>query len=106
MKVWSVLLVLGVVLLPAWAQDDARIFKDVDLLLGQKLIKENRCSECHAKKFAGDGSDAYRPLVRIKSAGALRGMVEQCNTELNLGLFPEEVTAVAAVLNRDYYKFK
>jgi hypothetical protein len=25
---------------------------------------------------------------------------------LNLGLFPEEVTSVAAVLNRDHYKFK
>jgi hypothetical protein len=36
----------------------------------------------------------------------LRGMVEQCNTELNLGLFPEEVTAVSAVLNRDHYRFK
>jgi hypothetical protein len=32
-------------------------------------------------------------------------MVEQCNTELNLGFFPEEVTAVAAVLNRDHYRF-
>jgi hypothetical protein len=25
---------------------------------------------------------------------------------LNLGFFPEDVTAVAAVLNRDHYKFK
>jgi hypothetical protein len=25
---------------------------------------------------------------------------------LNLQMFPEEVTAVAAVLNRDHYKFK
>jgi len=25
---------------------------------------------------------------------------------MNLGLFPEDVTAVAAVLNRDHYKFK
>ena len=33
-------------------------------------------------------------------------MVESCNTEMNLGLFPEDVTAVAAVLNRDHYKFK
>jgi hypothetical protein len=33
-------------------------------------------------------------------------MVESCNMELNLGMFPEDVTAVAAVLNRDHYKFK
>jgi len=32
--------------------------------------------------------------------------VEQCNTELKLQLFPQEVTAVAAVLNRDFYRFK
>jgi len=106
MKIWSLALVLAVALLPAWAQDDARIFKDADLNLGQKLIKENRCAECHAKKFGGDGSAVYRPMERVKTAGALRGMVEQCNTELNLGLFPEEVTAVAAVLNREHYKFK
>ena len=42
----------------------------------------------------------------MNTAGLLRGMVEQCNTELNLGFFPEEVNAVAAVLNRDHYKFK
>ena len=32
-------------------------------------------------------------------------MVEGCNTELKLQLFPEEVTAVAAVLNRRHYRF-
>ena len=32
-------------------------------------------------------------------------MVEYCSTELNLGLFPEEVTAIAAVLQRDHYRF-
>jgi hypothetical protein len=38
--------------------------------------------------------------------GALRGMVEACNQELNLGLFPEDVTSISAVLNRDHYRFK
>jgi hypothetical protein len=33
-------------------------------------------------------------------------MVQQCSTQLNLQLFPEEVDAIAAVLNRDHYKFK
>ena len=40
-----------------------------------------------------------------RSGQVLRGMVEQCNTELGLGMFPEEVTAVAAVLQRDHYRF-
>ena len=106
MRPQAAFLLVATLALPAWAQDDARIFKDADLALGQKLIKENRCAECHARKFGGDGSAVYRPLERIKSAGQLRGMVEQCNTDLNLGLFPEEVSSVAAVLNRDHYKFK
>ncbi len=83
----------------------AQLFREADLTLGQKLIAENRCVACHQQKVGGDGSSIYRPLGRINNPGALRGMVEQCNTELNLGLFPEEVSSVAAVLNRDHYRF-
>lgn len=82
------------------------IFKDADLALGQKLIAEHKCVACHVSKVGGDGSAMYKPQGRINTAGLLRGMVEMCNTQMNLGLFPEEVTAVAAVLNRDHYKFK
>ena len=82
------------------------IFKDADLALGDKLVKEHNCSGCHIRKFGGDGTVIYRPTGRINTPGFLRGMVEQCNSELNLGLFPDEVTAVAAVLNRDHYRFK
>ena len=82
------------------------IFQGADLRLGEKLISENRCVACHQQKVGGDGSSIFRPAGKINTAGYLRGMVEQCNTELNLGFFPEEVTAVAAVLNRDHYKFK
>ena len=89
----------------AFAQTPS-IYRDADLKLGEKLIAENKCVACHQKKVGGDGSAIYRPAGRINTAGLLRGMVEQCNTELNLGLFPEEVTAVAAVLNRDNYKHK
>jgi hypothetical protein len=90
----------------AVAQPAAEVFKGADLALGERLIKENRCTECHRSKFGGDGSSIFRPKGRINTPGFLRGMVEQCNTELNLGLFPEEVSAVAAVLNRDHYRFK
>jgi hypothetical protein len=102
-------LILSLTLWPA-AQAPAgtgtEIFRDADLALGEKLIREHRCAECHARRVGGDGSDIYNPQGRISTPGALRGMVEQCNTELNLGLFPEEVTAVAAVLQRDHYRFK
>lgn len=84
----------------------AEIFKGADLALGEKLMAEHRCAQCHASKVGGDGSAIYKPQGKFNNAGLLRGMVEMCNTQMNLGLFPEEVTAVAAVLNRDHYKFK
>ncbi len=84
----------------------ASVFQGADLPLGARLIEEHKCVACHTQKTNGKPSTIYRPLGRINTAGLLRGMVEQCNSELNLGMFPEDVTAVAAVLNRDYYKFK
>lgn len=82
------------------------IFKDADLALGQKLITEHRCDACHIRRVGGDGSAIYRPQGRINTPGLLRGMVEYCNTDLGLALFPDEVTAIAAVLNRDHYRFR
>ncbi len=79
--------------------------RDADIALGEKLIAEHRCAACHAGKVGGDGSAIYRPAGRISTPGFLRGMVEQCNLELNLALFPDEVTAISAVLNRDHYRF-
>lgn len=106
----SVLLTLGLcaALLgaEARAQSAAQIFRDADLALGQQLIRQHQCNECHIKKFGGDGTSIYRPAGRINTPGFLRGMVEQCNTELNLSLFPDEVSSIAAVLNRDHYRFK
>jgi len=82
------------------------LFKDADLKAGETLIAENQCNECHIRRVGGDGSAIYKPKGRINTAGALRGMVEYCNTELNLGFFPEDTNAVAAVLNKQHYKFR
>jgi hypothetical protein len=87
-------------------QAEPAIFKDADHKLGEKLIADSQCVACHVGKVGGDGSAIYKPLGRINNAALLRGMVEQCNTELNLGMFPEEVSSIAAVLNRSHYKFK
>lgn len=94
---------LGLICLIAQAQDVPPLYQGADLAQGQQLIAEHQCSACHQKKVGGDGSAIYRPTGRISTLAALRGMVEQCNTELNLGLFPEETNSVAAVLNRDHY---
>ena len=87
-------------------QAQPAMFKDADYKLGEKLIAESQCVACHVAKVGGDGSAIYKPQGRINTAAILRGMVERCNTELNLGMFPEDVHSVAAVLNRDHYKFK
>ena len=88
------------------AHAEPAIFKGADLKVGEQLMAEHKCAACHAQKTGGNGSAIYKPKGHINTPGLLRGMVEQCNTMLNFGMFPEEVTAVAAVLNRDHYKFK
>lgn len=87
------------------ARAEVGIFKGADLKLGAELMATHRCTECHVSRVGGDGSAMYKPAGRVNTPGFLRGMVEQCNTQLNLGLFPDEVSAIAAVLNRDHYKF-
>jgi cytochrome c553 len=104
MKKYAVLLLMLAAGLANAQQHE--IFKDADLKAGEKLISENQCNECHIRRVGGDGSSIYRPKGRINTAGALRGMVEFCNTELNLGFFPEDTNAVAAVLNKQHYKFR
>ncbi len=82
------------------------LYAGADLKQGSALIDSNRCTACHQQRVGGDGSAMYGRSDRIKGLGALRGMVEACNSQLNLSLFPEEVTSIAAVLNRDFYKFR
>jgi len=81
-------------------------FRGADLKLGEQLIRQHQCKECHVRRVGGDGSAIYRPAGRINRPAALLSMVERCNTELNLQLFPDDVAAVAAVLQRDHYHFK
>lgn len=90
----------------AHAQGVPTLYQGADLALGEKLIADNKCTACHQKKVGGDGSAMYRPAGKVNSLGALRGMVEACNQQLDMGLFPDEVTSISAVLNRDHYRFK
>jgi hypothetical protein len=80
------------------------IFEGSDVRMGAQLVTEHRCNACHQKNVGGDGSDIYNPVGKINTAGKLRGMVEACNLQLNLSLFPDEVTSIAAFLNRQHYK--
>jgi cytochrome c553 len=64
----------------------------------QALLQKN-CTSCH-------GSEVYtRPDRKIHSLSALQQQVEFCNTNLDTKMFPDEVNAVANLLNKEYYKF-
>lgn len=88
----------------AFAQNTAT-FAGADLALGARLIAQHKCDGCHANSVGGDGSDMYNPKGRTNTATRLKAMVEACDARLSLKLFPEELDAIAAVLNRDHYKF-
>lgn len=73
-----------------------------------KSIDEQKCYSCHAKKTGfGNGDMIYtRSDRKVNSLAKLKSMVERCNTELRLDLFPEDEADVAAYLNKQFYKFK
>ena len=96
----------ALILLAGWARAEIpAAFQGADLKLGERLMVEHKCNQCHAQKWGRDGLDIYRPKGRINTSSALMTMVEACNTDLGLGLFPEDVAAIAAVLNREHYHF-
>jgi hypothetical protein len=92
---------------PAVASDPAAWteLQQADAAHGRRLIAQHKCSDCHARRVGGDGSAIYRPSGRIGRPAALLAMVELCNTELNLQLFPDDVAAIAAALNQAHYRF-
>ena len=74
---------------------------------GKKLLVEAKCEACHASKLGGDGSAMYsRADRRVTGKSGLLAQVSRCNTDLNLGLFPEDEAAISAYLNATHYKFK
>ena len=102
---WALIAAPALLAAAALANPALHRYPGADLALGEKLLRDHRCASCHISKVGGDGTAIYRPQGRIKTPAALETMVERCNTELNLGLFPEEVLSIAAVLQRDHYRY-
>jgi ribosomal protein L27 len=77
-------------------------------LANGKVIDQQKCYACHAKKTGfGNGDMIYtRSDGKVKSLADLKKMVSLCNTELRLDLFPEDEADVVAFLNKQFYKFK
>ncbi len=64
----------------------------------QGLI-ENNCSSCH-------GSEIYtREDRKVNSLSGLKKQVAACKSNLNAGLSDDDMAAVVALLNNEYYKF-
>lgn len=70
-----------------------------DEAVDARALFDQNCTSCH-------GSEVYtRENRRINSLDALHGQVRMCEQNLGLTWFDDQVDAVAALLNREYYKF-
>jgi len=77
-----------------------------DLAQGGKLVEASKCEACHRGKVPGPVGAIYLRKDRLVSSWAkLKSQVAQCNTALNIGLFPEDEENIAAFLNATYYRF-
>jgi hypothetical protein len=73
---------------------------------GAKLVEEKKCETCHHNKTMGDAKAVYlRKDRRVTSMEKLKAQVAVCNSELNLGLFPDDEEHIVAYLNDRYYRF-
>lgn len=101
---WSrnlVFLSLLVASVPACAGDE--------VALGRKLMAENGCNgDCHTSR-APDGDPAkffMRPNLKVTSMDGLKRQVARCVAGAGAQLNPDDIAAIVAALNTDYYKFK
>ena len=77
-----------------------------DVAQGRKLVAEKKCEICHNNKTLGDAKAVYlRKDRKVTSLAKLKAQVALCNSELNLGLFPEDEEHIVAFLDQTYYKF-
>jgi len=82
-------------------------FPDADLANGRKIHFESKCAACHEEKTGRDAGFIYlRDERKVKSIFDLKRYVSLCNSELRLGLFPEDERDVAAFVNQQWYKLK
>ncbi len=79
----------------------AEIYNSVEIertIKGEHYTDAN-CETCHQAAFY------QRADRKVTTYAKLEAFVEGCNTTMNVGWFPEDVSDVTAYLNREYYKF-
>ena len=65
-----------------------------------KALHSQYCTSCH------DDSMYTRKNRRVDSMDGLTSQVGRCDASLGLKWFDDEIDAVAAYLNKNYYHFK
>lgn len=58
------------------------------------------CDTCHDTEYL------LRADRKVTTYAKLEAFIEGCNTNLDVGWFPEDVADVAAYMNREWYKFE
>ncbi|MCU0929189.1 MAG: hypothetical protein MUE62_08425 [Burkholderiaceae bacterium] len=85
----------------------ANPFPDADLANGRKIHVESKCAACHEEKTGRDAGFIYlRDDRKVRTIFDLKRYMSLCNSELRLGLFPEDERDVAAFVNQQWYKLK
>ncbi|WP_018936729.1 cytochrome c [Thioalkalivibrio sp. ALJ24] len=76
-----------------------------EISMGQDL-HDNNCVSCHADMHGGDGSGIYTREDRlVGDLDELVEMVRRCDANVGTAWFDDEVEAVVAFLNDEYYGF-
>jgi hypothetical protein len=77
-----------------------------DIAAGERLVEEKHCETCHNNKTMGDAKAVYlRRERKVTTPAKLKAQVAACNSELGLGLFPDEEESVVEYLDATYYRF-
>lgn len=77
-----------------------------DVAAGARLVEEKQCETCHGNKTMGDAKAVYlRRDRKVTSLEKLKAQVAACNSQLGLGLFPDEEESIVDYLDATYYRF-
>ena len=77
-----------------------------DPAAGQRLVEEKHCETCHNNRTMGDAKAVYlRRDHKVTTLEKLKAQVAACNSQLGLGLFPDEEENVVEYLDATYYRF-
>jgi len=98
----AVLVVASGSLLAADPENGKELYDEVEIertYQGEHRTDLN-CETCHDIDFL------MRDDRKVTTYAKLEAMVEGCNTNLDVGWFPEDVSDVTAYMNREFYKFE